>query len=142
MQKKINFYVSGMHCSSCASNIQRRLKKTDGVSEASVNYANEQAYVSYNPNEVSIKTVGQVVNSLGYKARVNEKNADDLLEKDRSKRLHALKVRLLFGVLVSFLLLLGSMLPSSPAFLQNMYVMLILATPVQIWLGKDFYASA
>ncbi len=35
------YKVSGMHCASCAANIERRLSKLDGVDEAEVSYANE-----------------------------------------------------------------------------------------------------
>lgn len=43
--KKISFPISGMHCASCALNIQRVLKRVPGVTQASVNYAAEQAIV-------------------------------------------------------------------------------------------------
>ena len=34
--KKIKMTIEGMHCASCASNIERSLKKVPGVKEASV----------------------------------------------------------------------------------------------------------
>ena len=39
----------GMTCANCAATIERRLKKTEGVLEAVVNYANEKAVVQYTP---------------------------------------------------------------------------------------------
>ena len=35
--------VTGMHCASCALNIEKSLKKTKGVLSASVNYGSEKA---------------------------------------------------------------------------------------------------
>lgn len=41
--------IDGMHCSSCAVVIQKELKKINGVDNASVNYANEKATITHDP---------------------------------------------------------------------------------------------
>jgi len=43
---RVELSIGGMTCASCASRIERKLNKLDGVS-ASVNYATEKAVVSY-----------------------------------------------------------------------------------------------
>ena len=45
----IELPLLGMTCANCANTIQRRLNKTEGVVEASVNYANERATVTFLP---------------------------------------------------------------------------------------------
>jgi len=138
----MDFYVSGMHCASCAANIQRKLAKTEGVEAARVNYSNEQAYVSYDPKKVSADTIASAVRSLGYAAHTSESDAEDLMERDHAVHEARLTQKLLVGAVCSALLLIGAMVPFAPALLQHPLAMLLLATPVQLWLGKDFYKSA
>src|SRR5512136_2435011 len=47
--EKATLDIAGMHCASCALNIENSLKKVDGVSRAVVNFATEKAYVEYDP---------------------------------------------------------------------------------------------
>ena len=49
MNKKIylNIGIKGMHCASCAVNIEKALQKEPGVKSANVNYATEKAYIEY-----------------------------------------------------------------------------------------------
>jgi copper chaperone CopZ len=65
--------IIGMHCASCAVNIERKLKKLPGMQSASVNYASEKALVEYNESECTEETIGQAVASLGYQAILEKK---------------------------------------------------------------------
>ncbi len=65
---KISLSIRGMHCASCAQNIEKRLKKERGVSNARVSYASGTASVEYNPNEISGNKLADTVNNMGYKA--------------------------------------------------------------------------
>ena len=51
-RERVELSLEGMTCASCASRIERKLNKLDGV-EASVNYATEGAVVAFNPAQVS-----------------------------------------------------------------------------------------
>jgi P-type Cu+ transporter len=61
-----DFLLTGMTCAACASRIERRLNKVEGLS-ASVNYATERATVQRDP-AVSRETIVDVVARLGYGA--------------------------------------------------------------------------
>ncbi|MEN8253026.1 MAG: heavy metal translocating P-type ATPase [Patescibacteria group bacterium] len=150
-KKQINFHVSGMHCASCAANISRKLQKTDGVSEANVNYANSQAAINFDPQKLSSKEIEESVGSLGYKAHINHDgskdvkghdHAIDFFEKERVAELKLLKQKLSVSAVFTSLLMLGAMLPMVPDFLKNVWLMWLLATPVQFWVGRDYYKSA
>jgi P-type Cu+ transporter len=58
--------VTGMTCANCAMNIERALRKVDGVSGVSVNFGTEQATVSYDPQQVPLKGLMQAVEAAGY----------------------------------------------------------------------------
>ena len=135
----LSFHVSGMHCASCASNIARKLQKTSGVIEANINYANEQANVTYNKQEISVKNIDSIVKSLGYHAHFEDNT--DTADQERIKELSSLKKKLLIsGGLTLFLII--SMIPGLPVIFKSAWLLWILATPVQFWAGKNFYKSA
>lgn len=60
------FKVLGMHCASCAANIRRSLKKIPGVIDCDVNYATEQATLSYDQDSVSVEAMNRQLQLLGY----------------------------------------------------------------------------
>ena len=64
--KKIKLYISGMHCASCASNIERGLKKVKGVKEVSVSAITNKAFVSIE-DSVKEEDMKKAVAKVGYK---------------------------------------------------------------------------
>ncbi|MBN2420642.1 MAG: copper-translocating P-type ATPase, partial [Deltaproteobacteria bacterium] len=64
--KNITLPVTGMSCSNCALNIEKNIRKLQGVSEANVNFATEQARISYDPNKVEIKDLVKKIQDAGY----------------------------------------------------------------------------
>ncbi|MDD5337744.1 MAG: cation transporter, partial [Candidatus ainarchaeum sp.] len=65
MEKK-TLNIEGMDCASCAMGIEKALKRTRGVLNASVNYANGKAYVEYNPGELKYAEIEKKISGLGY----------------------------------------------------------------------------
>lgn len=66
MSKQIILKIQGMHCTSCAMNIDGLLEDIDGVSEASANFARQEVKVVYNSEKVSEKTLIETIQSAGY----------------------------------------------------------------------------
>ena len=56
-----------MTCASCATRIEKRLNRLDGVS-ASVNYATEAATVDFDPRQVTLADLVAAVEAVGYRA--------------------------------------------------------------------------
>ena len=140
--KTLSFPITGMHCASCAANIQRKLGKTPGVVTANVNYANEQAVVELDETQGSEKKVDEAVRSIGYTPHIGAKDGEDIVDAERQKELVLLKKQLAVSGVLTVFLLIGAMLPFAPEFLKNPWVMWILATPVQFWAGWRYYTSA
>jgi len=141
-KNSINFHISGMHCASCAVNIQRKLSKTNGVEQANVNYASEQATINYNQEIVSETQIAEVVKGLGYKAQINTVDMKGLIEKERALEIKNFQREFWISAGLTILLLVGTMVPFAPKFLQNTIVLLLLATPVQFWIARRYYQSA
>lgn len=64
--KNIIFTIRGMHCNSCAMNIDGELEDTQGVFSAETNYAKSRTTVTYDPTKVSEGRLKEVIKSLGY----------------------------------------------------------------------------
>lgn len=66
-----------MHCASCAANIERTLKKADGVVSASVNFGNESVALSYDDSKTSPPALAAAVEAAGYKMLVPKEAANE-----------------------------------------------------------------
>jgi len=64
--KKFKLTIEGMHCASCASNIEKSLKKVSGVKEASVSLMLKKGTVDADDN-VSLDELKKAVAKVGYK---------------------------------------------------------------------------
>ena len=67
----VRFPVDGMTCASCVNRIERYLRKTDGVVEATVNLATETATVRFDPAVVDLDGLRGAVEAAGYEARID-----------------------------------------------------------------------
>ncbi|MBO9609876.1 MAG: copper-translocating P-type ATPase [Paenibacillaceae bacterium] len=136
-----------MTCAACANRIEKGLGKLPGVTNATVNFAMETARVEYSADEVTIEDMQEKVKKLGYEALVKQENRNA-----GDHRLHEIrqqKLKLLVSAILSFPLLwtmVGHFSFTSwmytPEFLMNPWVQLLLATPVQFYIGKQFYVGA
>lgn len=68
----VTIRVEGMHCESCASSIEKKLKATEGVEEVRVSYDKKEAWVKYDDTKTSVAKLREAINSTGFKA-VEEK---------------------------------------------------------------------
>lgn len=68
MAKKIVLKIVGMHCTSCAMNIDGELEDTEGIQQASTHYAKQQTEVEFDPEKISIKQIITIIKRVGYDA--------------------------------------------------------------------------
>lgn len=137
-----SFKVAGMHCASCASNIESNLKKLPGVKSASVNFATETARIEHEHGfqKEQIKTK---IASLGYKAFEEvDKETEHILEHEHHAEQKELKVRLIFAAILSIPLLYSMFVPLGlpmPLSDKSMAVAQLIITTGIIIAGWNFY---
>lgn len=68
--EKATLAITGMHCVSCAMNIDMSLEELPGVTRASTDYARAKTEVVYDPEQVSTKEMIKAISELGYTATV------------------------------------------------------------------------
>jgi Cu+-exporting ATPase len=129
----VDLDVTGMTCAACASRIERKLNRLDGV-EASVNYATERANVRYDSSIVSADDLIAAVRATGYGAHLPDPEAPPV---DRAA---ALRTRLIVSVVLGVPVLLLSMIPALQ-FDGWQWVALALATPVATWAAWPFHRA-
>ena len=129
----VELAIGGMTCAACASRIERRLSKLDGV-EASVNYATERAWVK-GVHALDLELLISTVEDTGYQART----LDDLSEEQRDRSVD-LERRLILAIAFGVPVLVLSMV-SGLQFDGWQWVTLGLALPVALWSGFPFHRS-
>ena len=65
MDSKI-FKIKGMHCASCASIIEKTLKKIDGVNLVEVNSGTENMKISFDESKTNVQDLSGKIEPLGY----------------------------------------------------------------------------
>jgi Cu+-exporting ATPase len=130
----VRLSLEGMTCAACATRIERKLNKLEGV-EASVNYATEQATVSFDPAHATVADLIHAVQAAGYGA-----SAETRTEADES-RARALRLRLAAAAALTAPLVALSMIPPLQ-FPGWEWLALALATPVVFWAGWTFHRAA
>jgi Cu+-exporting ATPase len=66
LERELLLPVTGMTCANCAATVERALKKTEGVADASVNFASERASVRFDPTRVREDQLLERVKGAGY----------------------------------------------------------------------------
>ncbi len=133
---RLELPIEGMTCASCATRIERKLNRLDGVT-ASVNYATEKAAVEYDPAQVTPDALIDAVEEVGYSAHLPSAETA-AVEEDPTA---ALRRRLTFAAVLSLPTLLMGMV-SALQFTHWQWLALQLATPVVLWAGWPFHVAA
>ena len=138
---KQSFPVLNMTCASCAISAESGIKYEPGVINASVNFATATLTVEYLPNMTSPLALQKAVQSIGYDLLVeDEATQQETLEAIHEKKFKALKIKTIWAVLLSLpVLVIGMFFMDMP---YGNEIMWLFATPVVLWLGKDFFINA
>ena len=137
---KRTFPVLGMTCASCAISTESIVKYQEGVVEASVNFATGHLMVEYLPTMTDPSKLQKAVQSIGYDLLVEDENKQqETLEAIHARKFQTLKNKTLWAVLLSLpVVVIGMFLMDIPYANE---IMCLFATPVVVWLGKDFFIN-
>ena len=143
-RERLDLPVQGMTCASCASRIEGKLNALDGV-EASVNFALEQASVSFDPGAVDTDELLGAVEAAGYKATLpasaHPSPGGDSTDDGGDRELESLRTRLIVSAALSVPIFAMAMIPALQ-FDFWQWLSLQLATPVVFWGGWPFHRAA
>ena len=137
MTSQVELSIGGMTCASCATRIERKLNRLEGVS-ATVNYATEKARVSYDDG-VAPDDLVATVEKAGYTAALPAPEPDD--DAPGPDPDAGLRQRLLVSAVLTLPVVLMGMVPALQ-FEYWQWLSLTLAAPVVVWGGAPFHRAA
>ena len=137
--KKV-YPVMGMHCAACANNVEKIVKKQEGVEDASVNLAAAVLTVDFNSDVVSPEQLKDAVMKIGFDLIIDEDNSMEEQEEAEHSYYEQLQrktvVAWIFALPVAFM---GMFFMDFPGI--NWW-MLVLSLPVLFYSGHAFYVNA
>ncbi len=167
VSETVTVAITDMSCANCAETNAEALESTPGVIEADVNYATDEAQVRYNPADASRSDLYDAIESAGYSPVREGGGGDDGDDSDESAgtrdagqdardaaREEEIRKQLrltLFGAalaaplllfMADHLLLDGALFPETVFGVSVGWVQFLLATPVQLVLGRPFYENS
>ena len=148
----VDLPITGMTCAMCEKNVDRALKKPNGVLDVHVNLATEKATVTYIPGAIRRADLIQAVEKAGYGVvdTAGLDAPDDAERQAREAEIQRQRDLVVLGLVFSIPLVIVSMsrhlIPGAlPEFLLAdwwIFVFFALATPVQFVLGKQYVVGA
>ena len=132
MIEKIRLGITGMSCVSCSHSIESYLSRSKGVSNISVNFTTNSAYIEYDSEKINIDSIKKIIKNLGF-------GVSEIIHSPKYYEKIA-RNSFLLSLIFSIPLMIISMMHNL-SFLNsnaNLIIQLILAT-VLIFIGREFY---
>jgi len=133
-----SYAVKGMTCAACATSLQSHLESQKGISQVSVNFADNSALIAFDPDVIALKNIQKAADEIGYQV-VKTEEFDEQAE--YMGRLNSLRRKLIVSSVLTLPVFLLSM------FLKDLIpnvniVLFVLSTPVLVWSGSEFFVIA
>jgi Cu+-exporting ATPase len=142
---RLDFPVKGMHCAGCVGKVERALLAAPGVQQAVVNLATERATVDVASDGPALADLRRVVAAAGYtipEEVAATPDAEDREQALRRQENRLLQLKFLVGAILSLPVLVGSLhevFAWTPHWLRSPWLLWVLTTPVQFWVGWQFH---
>lgn len=136
---KESFPVTGMTCASCAASVESVLKHTDGVFDASVNFANSSVLVEYD-KELSPHQLQNALREVGYDIIIDAENPSEVQQELQQKNYQDIKNRTIWSAILTLPIFVLGMF-----FMQwepGKWISLVLTFPILFWFGRSFFINA
>ena len=147
--------IKGMNCASCVSQIETVLERTEGVVEASVNFAAHEADIKYEPSRIDMDGVKRAIETAGYQAvdaspltdagieKAEEEQEAEYRDLMRKFKLAAIvsvpNVLLMYPDLIPGLV---EIMPHGGTVQRDVWALQGVATfPVLVWSGSQFFSG-
>ena len=134
------FPVLEMTCAACAVSVESMLKSVEGVKDAGVNFANQDAWVEYDPAIATPGMFQATIRSIGYDLVIETENQQEIKDAAQDKHFKAIRKRFIWSSILSVpVVIIGMFFMDMPYANQ---IMMALSTPVIFYFGRSFFINA
>lgn len=137
--EKIKLDIEGMSCNACAQRIEKVLKKKQGISDAYVSFAGEEASVSFDESNVSCDMIVEWVNKTGFKATVKNEGK---IESKKNQGSFPWRLVAIWVLSIPFWIGMVGMFTKNHSLMPSPLTQWILASIVQLFLVWNYYKNA
>ncbi len=137
---KQSFPVLEMTCAACAVSVESMLKNTKGVTNASVNFANQTALVEYDPATATLVNLQQAVRAIGYDLVVDVEDPQAVKEEAQQKQYTEIKNRTIGSAVLTIPVVVIGMFFMD--WKPGTYISMLLSAPVVFYFGRSFFIHA
>lgn len=146
-QEKVELDVHGMSCSACSTRIEKVLNRMEGIQSATVNLTTETASVELQPGVISVEDLIERIKRIGFDAteKVNQTEKEALKSEEYEEQKRKFILSAIFSLPLFYTMLghlPGNLSMPVPNLLMNPWVQFLLASPVQFYIGSQFYKGA
>jgi Cu+-exporting ATPase len=143
--------IENLRCASCVKFIEDELKSTQGVLNAHVNIATQEATVDYLPQNTTLSQLNTAIETWGYKPRHATSDAPvDKQEEAHANEYRKLMNKFWFAAAISMFVMITAYYQVVPILrdwsmdsLRYLWgVTALLTLPVMFWSGSDFFTGA
>ena len=147
----IKIGIENLRCASCVKFIEDELKATQGVLNANVNIATQEATVDYLPQNTTLAELNKAIETWGYKPRPATSDAPvDKQEEAHAREYRKLMNKFWFAAAISVIVMVTAYYQVVPILrdlsmdsLRMLWgVTALLTLPVMFWSGSDFFTGA
>ncbi|MGW8122447.1 heavy metal translocating P-type ATPase [Roseivirga echinicomitans] len=75
--EKVTFHIPNVHCSSCIWLLENLDRLNPAVVDSTINFSSKNLTVNYRSNEMSLRQLAEMLDSIGYGPQINLKNSDE-----------------------------------------------------------------
>lgn len=136
---KKTYPVTGMHCASCAMNVERAIKNKPGVKDAVVNLSAASVSVEFDAEKGDAGSFKKALQEIGFDLLTGEK-PELLADENAEKEFRELRKNSIMAAILSLpVVIIGMFMMELP---YRNWIMLLFSTPVVFWFGRGFFISA
>jgi len=85
---KITFFIPVIHCSSCIWLLEHLDRLREGIIYSRVNFVRKEVVIDFNPSIISLKTIVELLTTIGYEPEINLQNASRTKAKKENRKLY------------------------------------------------------
>ncbi|MGB3467547.1 MAG: heavy metal translocating P-type ATPase, partial [Cyclobacteriaceae bacterium] len=135
---KQSFPVTGMTCAACAGSVESILSHTEGVVNASVNFASSSVLVEYSAN-LEATVLQSALQSVGYDLIVDAEDPSEAQENLQKQHYRDVKQRTIWSAILTMPVFIIGMFYME--WVPGRWISMVLSIPILFWFGRNFYIN-